>query len=160
MKRVKAPVSEKTGKQKAPVPDETGKLSSTLGIVLSTVSEDQSSQTNDIRTANDSNICDNHQTNNTAEAFELEAPVPTNIGTEKQQSTTAADVNNEVDLAKPTRSLNLICYRPGSQGCVLHQIRVIKESLFPSTKDFISLIEANPDLIQNDAEFFQSLWQE
>jgi hypothetical protein len=61
---------------------------------------------------------------------------------------------------KPTCSLNLICYRPGSQGCVIRQIQVVKRSLCTDGKVFGALLSTNPDLIQTDEEFFQSLQTE
>ncbi|ORY02662.1 hypothetical protein BCR34DRAFT_605497 [Clohesyomyces aquaticus] len=63
-------------------------------------------------------------------------------------------------LKKPTCSLNLICYRPGSQGCVLQQIRVISRSRYTSDTDYTQAIKADPSLITSDQEFFARIRQE
>jgi hypothetical protein len=64
------------------------------------------------------------------------------------------------DLKRLTCSLNLICYRPGSQGCVLRQIRVIQSSLCPNLHMFEGLVAANPDLVTTDQQFFERLREE
>jgi len=53
------------------------------------------------------------------------------------------------DWSKPTCSLNLMCYRPGSQGCIRRQIQVARKSS-----------EEYPAMIQTDQDFFQALHRE
>ena len=62
--------------------------------------------------------------------------------------TTAATVTS--NLTKPTCSLNLICYRPGSQGCVLRQIRVISRARFDKKEDYLAVVEANDGIVRTD----------
>jgi hypothetical protein len=52
-------------------------------------------------------------------------------------------------LNKPTCSLNLMCYRSGSQGCIRRQIQVVRK-----------WGEGYPEMIRNDQEFFQALHHE
>ena len=49
-------------------------------------------------------------------------------------------------LNKPTCSLNLMCYRPGSQGCIRRQIQVARKEY--------------PGMIRTDQEFFHALHRE
>jgi hypothetical protein len=52
-------------------------------------------------------------------------------------------------LHKPTCSLNLMCYRPGSQGCIRRQIQVVEK-----------FSEDYPGMIRTDQEFFRALHRE
>jgi hypothetical protein len=63
-------------------------------------------------------------------------------------------------VVKPTCSLNLICYRPGSQGCVLRQIRVISRSRFDTQGDYDRAVKEEEKLICTDRGFFKVLRQE
>jgi hypothetical protein len=63
----------------------------------------------------------------------------------------------EKDLDKPTCSLNLICYRPGSQGCILRQIRVIDKKRFEALNDYHQTLKLNPGIIETDHDFFDAI---
>ena len=90
-----------------------------------------------------------------------EQPASEAIGPHPQASfhppTTASMLAS--NAAKPTCSLNLICYRPGSQGCVLRQIRVISRAKFAKVEDYSAAIEANDGIVSTDKEFFELLWK-
>ncbi|CAO2656555.1 Nn.00g053580.m01.CDS01 [Neocucurbitaria sp. VM-36] len=60
-------------------------------------------------------------------------------------------------FTKPTCSLNLICYRPGSQGCVRRQMQVARKShVQPQEK----VPQQNAGLITSDEQFFLALSRE
>jgi hypothetical protein len=63
---------------------------------------------------------------------------------------------------KTTCSLNLMCYRPGSQGCIRRQIQVISLSRWAVSSDdgYDRFWQEKPDLIRNDQEFFHALHRE
>lgn len=61
------------------------------------------------------------------------------------------------DIARPTCSLNLVCYRSGAKGCVLRQVQTVLESQFKDTARFEKAISANPQLIHTDEQFFREL---
>jgi hypothetical protein len=65
-------------------------------------------------------------------------------------------------LSKPTCSLNLMCYRSGSQGCIRRQIQVA--SLARLTASTLDVSEKpwkeNASMILNDRQFFHALHQE
>lgn len=63
-------------------------------------------------------------------------------------------------LNKPTCSLNLICYRPGSQGCVLQQVRVVSRERFEEENHYQKAVTKDQGLIQTDQEFFQAIRDE
>jgi hypothetical protein len=61
-------------------------------------------------------------------------------------------------LSKPTCSLNLMCYRPGYQGCVLKQITVIGRSRYTSEEAYReALLKHKDSLISSDEDFFRAL---
>jgi hypothetical protein len=64
------------------------------------------------------------------------------------------------DLEKPTCSLNLICYRPGTQGCVLRQVRVVDKQRFKHETDYEEAVEQDPDILETDREFFEAMRNE
>ena len=64
------------------------------------------------------------------------------------------------NAAKPTCSLNLICYRPGSRGCVLQQVRVISRAKFDKVEDYSAAVKANDGIVSTDKELFELLWKE
>jgi hypothetical protein len=55
----------------------------------------------------------------------------------------------------PTCSLNLKCYRPGSQGCIQRQIRVSRVA--PAADHRLSKVSPDPELPVNDKQFFRRL---
>lgn len=61
------------------------------------------------------------------------------------------------DISRPTCSMNLVCYRGGSGGCILRQVQTALESRFSSKEAFQTTIEKNPALISSDAVLFQEL---
>ncbi|EUC47819.1 hypothetical protein COCMIDRAFT_89190 [Bipolaris oryzae ATCC 44560] len=66
-------------------------------------------------------------------------------------------------LTKPTCSLNLMCYRSGSQGCVRRQIHVLSQARLGVSRDDYSKIVSvknSGGLIRNDKEFFAALHRE
>lgn len=66
-------------------------------------------------------------------------------------------------MAKPTCSLNLMCYRSGSQGCVRRQIHVLSQArLAISRDDYSSIvsIKNSGGLVRTDEEFFAALHRE
>lgn len=66
-------------------------------------------------------------------------------------------------LTKPTCSLNLMCYRSGSQGCVRRQIHVLSQARLGISRDNytkIVSIKNSGGLIRSDEEFFAALHRE
>lgn len=63
-------------------------------------------------------------------------------------------------MKKPICSLNLICYRPGSQGCVLRQVRVIARERFDDEKEYDKAVGDDPHIIKTDQEFFEEMRRE
>ncbi|KAH7559724.1 hypothetical protein BM1_03358 [Bipolaris maydis] len=66
-------------------------------------------------------------------------------------------------LTKPTCSLNLMCYRSGSQGCVRRQIHVLSQARLGISRDDYSKIASvknSGGLIRSDKEFFAALHRE
>jgi hypothetical protein len=61
------------------------------------------------------------------------------------------------DVLRPTCSLNLVCYRGGSQGCILRQVQTALASRFSSDEAFHTAIKKNPQLITSDEAFFCEL---
>jgi hypothetical protein len=61
------------------------------------------------------------------------------------------------DTQRPTCSLNIVCYRGGSKGCILRQIQTALKSRFPNEDGFKSTMSKNPHLIAGDQEFFYEL---
>jgi hypothetical protein len=61
------------------------------------------------------------------------------------------------DLEKPTCSLNLICYRPGSQGCVLRQVRVLNRQRSKDNVELENSLKLDSDLIETDQDFFEAI---
>ncbi|KAH6619008.1 hypothetical protein C7974DRAFT_474731 [Boeremia exigua] len=73
-------------------------------------------------------------------------------------ATTTASQVAQTHVDRPTCSLNLLCYRPGYQGCVLKQITVIGRSRFPSKDAYEkALNERKDNLISDDEAFFRTL---
>ena len=69
-------------------------------------------------------------------------------------------VMTDKNLGKPTCSLNLICYRPGSQGCVLRQVRVIDKQRFQHDVDYDEAVKQDPGIIESDKDFFDAIQTE
>ncbi|KAH7119796.1 hypothetical protein B0J11DRAFT_534647 [Dendryphion nanum] len=61
------------------------------------------------------------------------------------------------DIQRPTCSLNIVCYRGGTKGCVLRQIQTALKSRFPDDMSFEKTRTRNSQLVTNDEEFFQEL---
>jgi hypothetical protein len=71
--------------------------------------------------------------------------------------TATAGANN---TSKPTCSLNLICYRPGRQGCVLRQIQVISRARFHTDEDYNAAVKQNEGIVWTDVGLFKLLYRE
>ncbi|KAK4248966.1 hypothetical protein C7999DRAFT_13095 [Corynascus novoguineensis] len=91
-------------------------------------------------------------------------PLPTEpISSEKQLQMETTTIGEGIkrpafyDTAKPTCSLNLVCYRSGAKGCDLQQIQCVLRSLFPSDQSFETVIAANPHLVHTDDQFFHEM---
>lgn len=65
-----------------------------------------------------------------------------------------------INPMNPTCSLNLICYRSAASGCKSAQIRVARQTRFPSKELFLATCKANPQLITTDEDFFRALRRE
>ena len=65
-------------------------------------------------------------------------------------------------LSKPTCSLNLMCYRSGSQGCIRRQIQVASRARWAASTLDVSEKpwKENASMIFNDRQFFHALHQE
>lgn len=61
------------------------------------------------------------------------------------------------DTSRPTCSMNLVCYRGGSGGCILRQMQTALESRFSSKEAFEKMINKDSKLIATDANFFREL---
>lgn len=61
------------------------------------------------------------------------------------------------DISRPTCSLNLVCYRGGSVGCILRQVQTVSSSRFPTKEAFDATMEKNSQLIATDEAFFYEL---
>ncbi|KAK3900318.1 hypothetical protein C8A05DRAFT_17360 [Staphylotrichum tortipilum] len=70
---------------------------------------------------------------------------------------TAESTPSFYDTAKPTCSLNLVCYRSGARGCDLQQLQCVLRTLFPSDASFDAVITANPHLVHTDDQFFREM---
>lgn len=68
-------------------------------------------------------------------------------------------IEDEVSATK-TCSLNLVCYRFGTQGCQMRQIQTINRSRFDDIGYFKEALAENPDLISTDVEFLEALRRE
>jgi hypothetical protein len=91
---------------------------------------------------------DQPRTSTTSDAIETTASTAATL------TSTSVSQNH---LDKPTCSLNLLCYRPGYQGCVLKQITVIGRSRYPNEDAYNKALGENKNLVSSDEEFFQSL---
>jgi hypothetical protein len=63
-------------------------------------------------------------------------------------------------MSRPTCSLNLICYRPGRQGCVLRQIQVISRARFYTGEAYNATVKKNKQIVWTDVAFFKLLNRE
>lgn len=65
-------------------------------------------------------------------------------------------------LSKPTCSLNLMCYRSGSQGCIRRQIQVASRARWAASTPDVSEkpSKENESMIFDDRQFFHALHQE
>jgi len=70
-----------------------------------------------------------------------------------------ADANCPVyyNTAKPTCSLNLVCYRSGANGCDLQQIQCALRSNYPTDESFQAAISVNKYLVYSDDVFFKEM---
>ncbi|KAF2183736.1 hypothetical protein K469DRAFT_751445 [Zopfia rhizophila CBS 207.26] len=77
---------------------------------------------------------------------------PTPSGT-----STAGDNDRSNISTKPTCSLNLVCYRKGSTGCVMRQIVVTSQDRWNSYKVYKDFFLKHPNLIPSDERLFKEL---
>ncbi|KAF1962995.1 hypothetical protein CC80DRAFT_530871 [Byssothecium circinans] len=84
----------------------------------------------------------------------LSTQTPT-AGTSRISQTRAT--SSAYDVHKPTCSLNLVCYRGGSQGCTLRQVHAILASRFEDETEFQNVMAKNNKLIATDRELFREL---
>jgi hypothetical protein len=78
---------------------------------------------------------------------------------DKPATSTAKEITSHgaYDILRPTCSLNLVCYRGGSEGCILRQVQTALASRFSSEEAFQTTIKKNPQLIASDEAFFCEL---
>ncbi|KAH7120711.1 hypothetical protein EDB81DRAFT_233269 [Dactylonectria macrodidyma] len=57
----------------------------------------------------------------------------------------------------PTCSLNLVCYRSGTQGCKLRQIQTLNRARLPSDAAFAKALREQTQLVATDVAFFREL---
>ncbi|KAK4103374.1 hypothetical protein N658DRAFT_505733 [Parathielavia hyrcaniae] len=90
--------------------------------------------------------------------FAVPGPAEKQSGTE---TTAAAEEPTEsqgfYDIAKPTCSLNLVCYRSGAKGCDLVQVQCVRRSMFSSDASFATVVETHPRLVHADDQFFREI---
>ncbi|PVI00645.1 hypothetical protein DM02DRAFT_728436 [Periconia macrospinosa] len=61
------------------------------------------------------------------------------------------------DTERPFCSLNLVCYRGGTRGCVLKQLQTVLASRFADVEVFKITLAKNSQLIATDRRFFKEL---
>lgn len=61
------------------------------------------------------------------------------------------------DISRPTCSLNLVCYRGGTEGCILRQLQTVSASRFTTQAAFATTMRNNPGLIATDEALFLEL---
>ncbi|KAH7091576.1 hypothetical protein FB567DRAFT_277472 [Paraphoma chrysanthemicola] len=81
------------------------------------------------------------------------------IRTNKAATNTKGEIISQgaYDVLRPTCSLNLVCYRGGSEGCITRQVQTALASRFSSEEAFQATIAKNPQLIASDEAFFCEL---
>lgn len=79
------------------------------------------------------------------------------MSTPNPNSSIAITAKKSYDTDKPTCSLNLVCYRGGTEGCVLRQIQTVLASRYPDKEAFELATKGNAQLIATDKRFFKDL---
>jgi hypothetical protein len=90
--------------------------------------------------------------------FSSEASTDDDISVQPYMNTTSQPATRAAyDTSRPTCSINLVCYRGGSGGCISRQVQTALRSRFSSEEAFQKTIEKDPQLIFADAVFFREL---